>query len=99
MDVLPLSGVVRYFSAVPDPRRFNVTYTLAQLLPRTLMAVRCRCDDYEKVTGWVLARHDWLIQALGLPVDRSPCRKTFERLRNSCFGIWTPTRSTSGSSN
>lgn len=80
MDVLPLGGVMRYFSAVPDPRRFNVTYTLAQLLTCTLMAVLCRCDDYEEIADWVLARHDWLVEVLGLPVDRSPCRKTFERL-------------------
>ena len=93
MDVLPLRGVLRYFSSVPDPRRFNVTYTLAQLLTCTLMAVLCRCDDYEDIAGWVLARHDWLVEVLDLPVDRSPCRKTFERLYrqldpnalNQCF--------------
>lgn len=80
MDVQPLGGVLRHFQAVPDPRRFNVTYTLAQLLTCTLMAVLCRCDDYEEVAGWVAARHPWLVQVLGLPEDRSPCRKTFERL-------------------
>lgn len=80
MDVHPLGGVLRYFQAVPDPRRFNVTYTLPQLLTCTLMAVLCRCDDYEEVAGWVAARHDWLVDVLGLPADRTPCRKTFERL-------------------
>lgn len=80
MDVHPLDGVLRYWEAVPDPRRFNVTYTLPQLLTCTLMAVLCRCDDYEEIAGWVMARHDWLVQVLGLPADRTPCRKTFERL-------------------
>ncbi len=80
MDVHPLGDVLRYFEAVPDPRRFNVTYTLTQLLTCTLMAVLCRCDDYEEIAGWVAARHPWLVQVLGLPVGRSPCRKTFERL-------------------
>lgn len=80
MDVKPLSGVLRYFEAVPDPRRFNVTYTLPQLLICVLMAVLCRCDDYEEIAGWVVARHAWLVQVLGLPEDRSPCRKTFERV-------------------
>lgn len=80
MDVHPLSGLLRDFAAVPDPRRFNVTYTLPQLLTCTLLAVLCRCDDYEEIAGWVLARHDWLVQILGLPPGRSPCRKTFERL-------------------
>ena len=80
MDVHPLGGVLRCFDAVPDPRRFNVTYTLPQLLTCTLMAVLCRCDDYEEIAGWVAARHDWLVEVLGLPADRTPCRKTFERL-------------------
>lgn len=80
MDVHPLGGVLRYFEAVPDPRRFNVTYTLAQLLTCTLMAVLCRCDDYEEIAYWVAARRMWLAEVLGLPADRTPCRKTFERL-------------------
>lgn len=80
MDVQPLGGLLRDFAAVPDPRRFNVTYTLPQLLTCTLLAVLCRCDDYEEIADWVAARHDWLVKILGLPEDRSPCRKTFERL-------------------
>lgn len=80
MDVHPLDGMLRQFQAVADPRRFNVTYTLPQLLTCTLMAVLCRCDDYEEIAGWVAARHDWLVEVLGLPADRTPCRKTFERL-------------------
>lgn len=80
MDVHPLGGMLRQFKAVPDPRRFNVTYTLPQLLTCTLLAVLCRCDDYEEIASWVAARHDWLVDILGLPADRTPCRKTFERL-------------------
>jgi len=80
MDVNPLGDMLRHFQAVADPRRFNVTYTLPQLLTCTLMAVLCRCDDYEEIAGWVAARHDWLVEVLGLPADRTPCRKTFERL-------------------
>src|SRR5690606_28264473 len=80
MDVQPLSGVLRFFRAIPDPRRFNVTYTLAQLLTLTLMAVLCRCDDYEEIAAWVKVRRDWLGPLLALPEGRTPCRKTFERL-------------------
>lgn len=80
MDVPALGGLLRRFSAVPDPRDVNVTYTLPQLLACTLMAVLCRCDDYEEIAGWVMSRHPWLVEVLGLPEDRSPCRKTFERL-------------------
>lgn len=80
MDVHPLGGMLRHFQAIADPRRFNVTYTLPQLLTCTLMAVLCRCDDYEEIAGWVAARHAWLVEVLDLPTDRTPCRKTFERL-------------------
>jgi predicted transposase YbfD/YdcC len=80
MEVHPFRGVLRHFQTVPDPRRFNVTYTLAQLLTCTLMAVLCRCDDYEEIASWVAVRHTWLVEVLGLPADRTPCRKTFERL-------------------
>ena len=51
MDVQPLGDVLRYFEAITDPRRFNVTYTLVQLLTCTLMAVLCRCDDYEEIAS------------------------------------------------
>ncbi len=80
MDVRPLGGLLRYLEAVPDPRRFNVTYTLPELLTCTLMAVLCRHDDYEEIAWWVESRHDWLVEVLGMPADRTPCRKTFERL-------------------
>jgi hypothetical protein len=45
-----------------------------------LLAVLCHCDDYEEITDWVATRHAWLIDVLGLLADRTPCRKTFERL-------------------
>jgi predicted transposase YbfD/YdcC len=80
MDVHPLGGMLRAFDALPDPRRFNVTYTLTQLLTCTLLAVLCRCDDYEEIAAWVAGRQDWLVPMLGMPADRTPCRKTFERL-------------------
>jgi predicted transposase YbfD/YdcC len=80
MDVQPLIGILRHFEAVPDYRSTNVSYTLPQLLTCTLMAVLCRCDDYEEIAGWVAARHQWLVEVLGMPAKRTPCRKTFERL-------------------
>jgi len=72
--------MLRHLDTIDDPRRFNVTYTLPQLLSCTLMAVLCRCDDYEEIAAWVALRHDWLVEVLGLPAERTPCRKTFERL-------------------
>ena len=80
MDVHALGGMLRHLDRIEDPRRHNVTYTLPQLLSCTLMAVLCRCDDYEEIAAWVALRHDWLVRVLGMPADRTPCRKTFERL-------------------
>lgn len=80
MDVHALGGMLRHLDTIDDPRRHNVTYTLAQLLSCTLMAVLCRCDDYEEIAAWVALRHDWLVKVLGMPEGRTPCRKTFERL-------------------
>jgi predicted transposase YbfD/YdcC len=80
MDVHALGGMLRHLDTIDDPRRHNVTYTLPQLLCCTLMAVLCRCDDYEEIAGWVALRHAWLVEVLGLPEDRTPCRKTFERV-------------------
>jgi len=80
MDVHALGGMLRHLDTIEDPREHNVTYTLPQLLACTLMAVLCRCDDYEEIAGWVALRHGWLVQVLGMPEGRTPCRKTFERL-------------------
>lgn len=80
MDVHALGGMLRHLDTIEDPRRHNVTYTLGQLLSCPLMAVLCRCDDYEEIAAWVALRHDWLVQVLGVPEGRTPCRKTFERL-------------------
>lgn len=80
MDVHALGGMLRHLETIDDPRGHNVTYTLAQLLSCTLMAVLCRCDDYEEIAAWVALRHAWLVEVLGLPEDRTPCPKTFERL-------------------
>lgn len=55
MDVNPLGDMLRHFQTVADPRRFKVTYTLPQLLTCTLMAVLCRCDDYEEIADRVAA--------------------------------------------
>ena len=80
MDAHPLGGILRYFESVPDPRRNNASYSLAQLLTLTLMGVLCRCEDYEDIADWVHLRRDWLTDLLGLPPGRTPCAKTFERL-------------------
>lgn len=72
MGVRPLGDVLRYLDAVPDPRRFNRTYTLTQLLTLTLLAVLCRCDDYEETVDWVAVRREWLGEVLDLPEGRAP---------------------------
>ena len=73
MHVRLSSGLLRCLSAVPDPRSFNVTYNLPTPLSYILMALPCGCNDYEEITGWTVG-------VLGLPADRCPCRRSFERL-------------------
>jgi len=52
----------------------------------SLLAVLCRCDDYEDIADWAAARAQWLATFLDLPADehgparRMPHADTFERL-------------------
>lgn len=84
MDVKPSRGLLRYFDQIPDPRAANVSFSLPSLLAMTLLAVLCRCDDYEDIAGWVAVRADWLATFLDLPVGkhgpRTPHADTFERV-------------------
>ena len=83
MDVKPSRGLLRYFDQVPDPRAANVTFSLTSLLTMTLLAVLCRCDDYDEIACWAEVRAEWLSRFLDLPLDehgpRTPHADTFER--------------------
>ena len=84
MDVKPSRGLLRYFHHVPDPRAANVSFSLPSLLAMTLLAVLCRCDDYDEIACWCGERADWLATFLDLPEGeqgpRTPHADTFERV-------------------
>ena len=84
MDVKPSRGLLRYFDQVPDPRAANVSFSLKSLLTMTLLAVLCRCDDYEEIACWAERRADWLAGFVDLPTGehgpRTPHADTFERV-------------------
>ena len=84
MDVKPSRGLLRYFDHVPDPRAANVSFSLSSLLAMTLLAVLCRCDDYDEIACWCSERADWLATLLELPEGehgpRTPHADTFERV-------------------
>jgi len=84
MDVKPSRGLLRYFDQAPDPRAANVSFSLTTLLAITLLAVLCRCEDYDEIACWAEHRADWLATFLDLPRGehgpRTPHADTFERL-------------------
>lgn len=84
MDVKALRGLLSYFEEVPDPRASNVSFSLPSLLAMALLAVLCRCEDYDEIACWAQHRAVWLATFLDLPVDdqgpRTPHADTFERV-------------------
>ncbi len=84
MDVKPSRDLLRCFDQVPDPRAANVSFSLPSLLAITLLAVLCRCDDYDEIACWAQERAQWLATFLDLPQDehgpRTPHADTFERV-------------------
>ena len=85
MDVKPSCGcLLRTFDRIPDPRAANVSFSLTSLLSMTLLAVLCRCDDYDEIACWCEQRVEWLAEFLDLPTGerarRTPHADTFERI-------------------
>lgn len=79
MDVDAPRGLLRYFDPVTDPRADNARHLLCDLLAITLMAVLCRCDDFEEIVAWGKAHEPWLKTFLDLP-HGIPSHDTFDRL-------------------
>lgn len=84
MDANASRDLLRYFEQLPDPRAGNVSFSLPSLLVMTLLAVLCRCEDYDEIACWAEQRADWLSNFLELPAredqPRTPHADTFERL-------------------
>jgi len=79
MEVDARGCLLRYFEHLTDPRAANVSHRLADLLAITLMAVLCRCDDWEEIAGWAVAHEAWLKTFLPLP-HGIPSHDTFDRV-------------------
>lgn len=79
MDVDPSRGLLRYLMDVPDPRADNVSHSLYNMLVITLLAVLCRCEDYEEIALWAQSNEPWLATFLDLP-HGTPHADTFERV-------------------
>jgi predicted transposase YbfD/YdcC len=84
MDVKPSRDLLRYLEQVPDPRAANVSFPLVSLLAIALLAVLCRCEDYDEIACWAEHRAAWLATFLRLPRGehgvRTPHADTFERV-------------------
>ena len=79
MDVDASRGLLRYFKDVPDPRAANVSHSLYNMLVIALLAVLCRCDDWEEIAAWAAGNRDWLATFLDLP-HGTPSHDTFDRV-------------------
>lgn len=79
MDVDASRGVLRYLAQVPDPRARNVSHSLYNILVITLLAVLCRCEDYEEIAEWAEVNQPWLSTFLDLP-HGTPSHDTLERV-------------------
>lgn len=98
MDATAIAPFLRFFRDLKDPRRHNVRHMFTDLLTIAILAVLCRCDDWDDVVVWAQARQDWLKDFLYLP-QGIPCTDTFRRLFaridpqafERCFIQWTQT--------
>jgi predicted transposase YbfD/YdcC len=95
MDTQATAKIPRAFMDMPDPRKSNVTHTLADLLTIALFAIICGADDWVSVATYGRAKVDWLKTFLDLP-GGIPSHDTFGRLFarldpdafEACFQAW-----------
>jgi predicted transposase YbfD/YdcC len=96
MDAQAPVGMLRFFQAVPDPRRYNKSHPLSSMMAIAIMAVLCGMKGWTGVEAWGLTNYGWLKDVLDLP-HGIPSHDTFARLFQvldpvafeACFQLWT----------
>jgi predicted transposase YbfD/YdcC len=96
MDTQATEGFLRFFLALPDPRRHNVRHVFTDILTIAILAILCKSDDWTEVVEWAKAQRNWLKTFLVLP-HGIPCADTFGRIFaridpvafERCFINWT----------
>lgn len=79
MDVDARAVFLRFLGDLPDPRASNRRHLLHDILVIAVLAVLCRCDDFEEIAAWGEAHEPWLRTFLDLP-HGVPCPDTFDRV-------------------
>lgn len=96
MDATATAPFLRFFQDLQDPRRHNIRHMFTDILTIAIIAVLCRCDDWDEVVVWARNYQDWLKTVLVLP-HGIPCADTFRRVFaridpqafERCFVAWT----------
>src|SRR6187431_1688045 len=91
------STIVLTFSKLKDPRKTrNRLYSLEDIICTAILAVLCRCEDYDEISDWTEGNLDWL-RSIGLCAKGAPSHDTYERFFRyldshhfqKCFLEWT----------
>lgn len=98
MDAQATAVFLRFFTALPDPRRPNVRHVFTDILLIAILALLCRSDDWVEVVEWARAQRKWLGTFLVLPrgiPSADTFRRVFARIDPAaferCFIAWTAT--------
>ena len=80
MDVTVAGGFLRFFDALPDPRRGpNAIHLLSDMIVIAVMAVICGAEGWTEVELFGRSKHKWLSTFLALP-GGIPSHDTFDRV-------------------
>lgn len=51
--------ISKYFSTLPDPRRYNKRHKLIDIITISICAVICNADTFEHIAEFGQAKIDW----------------------------------------
>jgi hypothetical protein len=95
MECQATGGVLRFFTALPDPRANNSVHRLADMLVIAICAVICGADGWVQVALFGRSKWKWFSSFLELP-SGIPSHDTFGRVfarldpeaLEACFTAW-----------
>ena len=98
---MALPPFVQHFLDLPDPRIHRCKrHALLDILVIAFLAVLCGAEGWEEIQRFGQAKHDWLKERLGLPLENGiPTDDTFRRVFTRldpvaferCFRAWVAT--------